>query len=370
MSRLTLLALALLFGTPGCMTPAPTRHVAGRSVDVRAARLDLALRFATEADRALEWMRSICPGTRDERPEIWVVDRIAPWRAFPLGKATDGLHLDFLWIDRIYLSEDAERGAVAHELGHCLLGADWNRLPPFMEEGLCNWFQTRQPGMERDGERRRLLRVTAALALGGELELRLDGSAAAENASTRIRFSSTLPGLDRIARHSSSALVLEDSEQRLTAHAHGYVLVERVVERVGLEGLIALCRRASREQRARVPLDWLYAAAGIEGSESMGRELLLAMQPEELTIMARSLTDPILRFLSKERGLARGSPDFERWLRAADPVLAIPGTELALELMNVDGVGEALAAARARAAVRLPQGDRVSSTEAQRKPLP
>ena len=96
------------------MTSAPPVHVAGRLADVRATELALALEVADRADRAAEWIRSVCPETREDRPEVWVVERIAPFRGFPLDTQTDGLHLDFLWIERIYLSETAESGAVTH----------------------------------------------------------------------------------------------------------------------------------------------------------------------------------------------------------------------------------------------------------------
>jgi hypothetical protein len=337
--------LPLLFAA--CMTPAPPVRVAGALVTVHAESEHAARELARRADDAAAWIRSICPETRSSRPVIWRVEHIEPFRGFPFAEETDGLHFQFLCIDRIYLAQYAESGAETHELGHYLLGGDWRRLPPFLQEGLANWFHIHDPGV--DGTLRGdLLSAIAALALGVDVLIELRPTTSPGLVQPRglrgsFGFTSQLPGPEQVATRSKSALVFQPIAERLTAHAHGYVLVERVIARKGLTGLLDLCRRARQENRARVPLEWLYAAAGVADEHGLRHAVQAELSPGAFELALAHLAEALLDQLAQEHGFARQSPAFARWLGEVDPLLTLPENGLELRLLELDGLSGLLA---------------------------
>lgn len=343
--RLALLtALVLPVVTTACMTPAPPAHVATPLVDVRADSVEQARSVGALADRRTTWIREVCPATREARPQVWIVDEISPFRGFPMAKETTGLHFDFLWIDRLYVRQDDLDGALTHELGHFLLGSAWDPLPPLLEEGLCDWLRIHVPDAVAD-HRREHLEVMAVLALGGELDLwtTREEEGLARRGRAALDFHTSLPDLEAVSGHSSMGLLFGRHDQRLAAHALGFVLMERLVDHVGLDGVLALCARAKDEHRGQVPLAWVYEAAELSGPQDLGRALLASMTADELELLVDRLADDLLDFLASSRGLQVGSREFVQWLDEANVVVALRASEHALRLLDQEAVGVALA---------------------------
>ena len=332
---------ALLAFAPGCLTPPPPVRVETAFAEVRAGTLERAEEVGELADRKTAWIRRVCPSTRDARPPIWVVeDRISPFRGFPLARETTGLHFDFLWIDRIYVREDDLDGALTHELGHFLLGSDWDPLPPFLEEGLCDWLRIHDPQKVPD-QRRSQLTVMAVLALGGELYVRAtlpDGDGRSRRHAT-LDFFTSLPDVEAVSGHSSMGLLFGRADERLAAHALGYVIVERLEQRVGLDGILELCERAREERLARVPLEWVYEAAGLRGPEDLAATLAASLNEEQLELLVSSLAEDLLEFLGESQGYTVPSDDFLSWLDAAEVTVALPASESSLRLVDLVAVG-------------------------------
>ncbi len=154
---------------------------------------------------------------------------------------------------RIELGEDALQRldfALAHELVHWLVhGTTWDRLQLAVEEGLADHVALRLAPQWR-----------------AEREADLRGSAWI------------------VHRHGWEALLALTKRNRGSASEEllsgTYVLGAFLVERVGLDGLRALCRRAEERGLADVPPGWILEAAGLDASN---RDLELARWSAEPT---------------------------------------------------------------------------------------
>lgn len=184
----------------------------------------------------------------------------------------------------------APENVLAHELVHHSLGASWNTLPPVLEEGLCEVI-AEDVSRASDASERGARLVALHTWAGGGFELpesvraRLDdGSPASVRASMRVSWTSMPADLPKPSSLlASDALLPRDDEalnQRGFADAVAYVLVRRI----GIDALHALCVRAGREGRSRVPASWILASAGLDDGDADGwRDAARALEgPREL----------------------------------------------------------------------------------------
>jgi hypothetical protein len=176
---------------------------------------------------------------------------------------------------RIHLRESAHSLArtLAHELVHSSLGQSWEALPGTIEEGLCDVVSVLLCPEDSVGMRTGRLSA-AAFATGGlELEVELYLPAEPSFASLQVGCLSRLrlqgdvrPGFDPAdvftipAGLSTTELPTNDKK---ALYGLSYLLVDRLVERIGFAGLHGLCLRATREGLDEVPAEWLLEAAGI-----------------------------------------------------------------------------------------------------------
>jgi len=116
-----------------------------------------------------------------------------------------------------------------------------------------------------------------------------------------------------------------------------------VIRRSGLVGMLDLCHRARKEGRARVPLDWLYEAAGVGDENGLRHAVLTDLSPGAFEVVLGNVAGTLLDQLAEEHGLQRGSPEFARWLGEVDPLLTLPENGLAKRVLELDGISGYLA---------------------------
>lgn len=314
-ARLRLMAIAVAaFLSGGCLVAPPTEDVQARDGLVRAGTLERAQVVASALDRLAPGVLERVPDSRRCRLEVWVQDVPALYehQADAYSDA-DGFFAE--QAGRIHLrdgSDHIER-TLAHELVHASLGPSWKSLPGTLEEGLCDYVSTLLcPDAAGRLAAGRL--SSAAFATGG-LSLDVDlAEPATERAgehdvcwSARLR----LEGEPRVnvdpfrvfdleAGLSSTAL---SGVQKKAYYGIAYLLVRRIAERVGLEGLHELCLRANAEGLDQIPAERVLEAAGL-GLDRAGLRgaILAAFGPAELEALVGShpefLAATVARYLA------------------------------------------------------------------------
>lgn len=308
------LALVLLLA-PGCLTPPPPGRWEAPELLVRADSDARAGELGRAALGDLTWVRATLPGLRDVRPEVWEVERISPFRGFPLRESTTGLTFRFLWVERIYLDDGAERGSATHEFGHFLLGPVWDPLPPFLEEGLCEWLAVNAPTRSREEQRgarqRRVVRLAgAALGLAPGLVLECAGTDGGRIATT-IEYTLGAADLEEAARFGPRRMLNGHDVDRALGFGYGLALVEAGVERFGIEGWFELCAAAGRRAEARLDLPAVLAALGMDGVDDFRARFLATLEREVLVLAL----DQVVGDLASTGPLAQVLEDLEPSLR-------------------------------------------------------
>lgn len=282
----------LLFLAPalgGCLAAPPRERIASRAGVVRAATQAEAEEVSALLGTLSSQVVALLPDAEiGSELEVWLQEEPGLYRfPAPASGTAEGL-----WSAnhaRILLSsgaEDLER-TLAHELVHAALGDTWRTLPGSLEEGLCDVVSAR---VSNEGAPRlRAGRLSsAALACGGlgiELEVReSDGSRRGWTA--RIVLSGDEPARDPLAvfrvQAGLSSTRLRSGVKR-SYYGLSFLVVERVVERVGLEGLHELCLEAGRQGLSQVPHTWLLEAAELSSDpEEWRRAAVMALGPLEL----------------------------------------------------------------------------------------
>ncbi|MFT5050767.1 MAG: hypothetical protein ACI8QZ_002170 [Chlamydiales bacterium] len=220
---------------------------------------------------------AMVPDTKLDELEVWVQDRPSLYRN-PRPAVADA---EGLWSeshDRILISRHADslERTLAHELVHAALGASWRALPGSLEEGLCDAISAR---LAPDGAAR--LRAgrfsSAALGCGGlTMDLKIVQETGERNDSpwpsppiwsARIALTSEeLPTDGHLSVFKVQAGLSSSTLASTTKRGYyglSYLLIERIIERQGLEALNELCVQSIRAGHSKVPTAWLLAAAGL-----------------------------------------------------------------------------------------------------------
>lgn len=245
---------------------------------------------------------ALLPDSELDDLEVWIQEHPSLYRTSHEA-ASDA---EGLWAEshsRILLSRSADNleRTLAHELVHAALGATWRPLPGSLEEGLCDLISARISS--KGAARLRAGRLSsAALACGG-LKMELD-----------IGRSARVAGPHRggwLAR-----IVLTGEEQEPDAHLDvfrveaglsssnltsgikrgfyglSFLVVARIVEAYGVDGLHEMCEVAASDGFSRVPQSWLLAAADLDRDQSTWRRAAAeAFGEAELVELLRMYSD-------------------------------------------------------------------------------
>ncbi len=288
--------------------------------------------------------------------EIWMQEEPKLY-AFPAAAKSEA---EGLWAEdqRCILlargADDVER-TLAHELVHAGLGSSWDALPGSLEEGLCDWVAAQV--CSQGASRLRAGRLSsAALALGGlqlELELRpregesLDGGL--ERLAARIVLSGEEEPLPPGAHMDVFRLQAGLSTTRLAIsrkrsfYGLSYMIVDRVVAHIGLDGLHELCREAQARELASVPTGWLLEAAQLSSDPREWREVtLFALGETEIAEVLRMYPEFVVGALARAVQLTRGTSSATAGLARLSADLSLRGGSTHIDAARLDFIATAV----------------------------
>jgi hypothetical protein len=321
----------------GCLASPPREVLAGDGWRVRAD----SAQEAREVGVLLEGLRprllaALPDSSLPPSLEVWMQDRPHLY-ALPIASTNEA---EGLWAEdrsRILIArgaDDIER-TLAHEMTHAALGPSWRTLPGSLEEGLCDAVAARLcPGGSARLRAGRL--SSAALALGGlKLTLELNAPGDEENSAQAIRARIVLSGEEaalaqdehlRVFRVQAglSSTRIEASAKR-SYYGLSYLVVERILERVGFEGLHEMCATAEREGLSSVPYMRLLAAADLGPErEDWWQAALQSLGHDELVEIVRMYPEFVVdtlegHLIARSLGESGGGESGEGLLRGGDP---------------------------------------------------
>ncbi len=268
------LGAILLALAAGCQAVPPSQRVPTELGAVRADELDRAQELAAALTELAPRVAELLPASRPRPVDVWVQKEP---RLFRFGKAAHQ-EADGFWAlgpRRIHLREGADdlRRTLAHELTHAFLGGDWEALPGTLEEGLCDLLSAL--AVPEGALRMRAGRLSAAAFCLGGLALRIEVGTPAthptQGPELAIAATVVLEGLldeplapwDVFRERAGLSTARMGPARKKALYGLAYLVIERAHRRVGLEGLLGLCRRARAESRAHVPEAWLLEAADL-----------------------------------------------------------------------------------------------------------
>ena len=297
-----LLGLAGLLLLGACAATPPPVAVATPYGVVRAETEEKASEVAVMLRDLAPRVQEVLPGTTDRPIDVWVQKVLRDGSHGERAEGVKGFTLlsgEFK-AKRIHLLEDGELSwYLAHELVHAQLDQSWRTLPGLLEEGLGDVVA--EMLNEEHAERIRAHRLFTSSGFFGGVLFRLayqqidapEGGSPWVEAPIRIEVLDGAVDADvrellALSRHSLRKVYKEVPEP---FYGLAYLVVSRIVERRGLEGLHELCQEAEARSLEVVPVDEMLAAADLDPKafdpeflsslfgEDETRQLLL-MQPE------------------------------------------------------------------------------------------
>lgn len=297
----------------GCMVSPPAASLASPAGTVRAPSPARAAEVSAMLERLAPRVLGLLPDSRAAVREVWVQDTPALY-SFQTSAYSDA---DGFWAEgaaRIHLRDRADNveRTLAHELVHASLGSSWKTLPGTLEEGLCDYVSTVVcPNAAARLCSGRL--SSAAFATGGlvlELELLLpaeDPDLASEvGYAARLRLDGDPPvrvdPLRTFAVHAGLSSSDVAPEEKKAFYGLSFLVVRRIVERVGIDGLHEVCTQATSDGLSSVPVERLLAAAGLDDRRETWRAAIRSeIGPSELFELVRNhpefIVQPVVRFL-------------------------------------------------------------------------
>ncbi|RKY19147.1 MAG: hypothetical protein DRQ55_11430 [Planctomycetota bacterium] len=347
LALLPLLVLALVLALPlgACRSGPPQVAVDTPYGRARADSIEQAQAVAQLLARHGPRVRALLPDTLAVDPEVWLDDfsrdeRLAE-RPEVVGLSTPGQGRIRIRADR--LGRDADF-VLVHELVHALLGPGWAPLPALVKEGLCDAVAGRLVPAAAPNVRALRLFEAATLDTGLALELSWFGPGDVDRKRVTIPITRKGHGVpwEQLGRP-GAGVHLDD--QRTQLYGAGWLLTERVLERVGFDGLYALCARASAEGLDPVPMTWLREAGGLaRGTDAWAAAVLQRVGPAELAAQSAALAPELSVWLSTSLKPWFPGLDARHFLDSALPTLGWEGGEARVALATVPALRAALAA--------------------------
>lgn len=269
-ARFPLWILPLLLLGSCAVTRVPPHAAASRFGSVHAADPAVASEYARILDEVGPVVARAVPGLVIEPVDLRVVDGISDTYHMETQGQFAGATFERgsdRWVElRADLDPGARRGVLAHELVHRWLGPAWTSLPPAFEDGLADVIGDAIRGEDTPRDRMRSF-VACWLTLNDTLTL--DQNAAPidpEEARFAITFRADIQrlkpaeivdtmGRDLVGYHSI------DDPRRFAVVA---VLSRRVMSHLSVDKLFDLCQDAAAEGLVRVPVQRIFAAAGLD----------------------------------------------------------------------------------------------------------
>lgn len=360
-------ALGLLIaGLSACQVLPPEHGAATGSGSVRASTPERANAVAALFERLEPEVLALLPEARERALDVWVQDRPALYR-FAQGAYQDADGFFSESQDRIHLragADDLER-TLAHELVHAHLRGAWRALPGTLEEGLCDHVSGELCPAGRSALRAGRLSC-AAFALGGlALDLAVQVPLGPGNPKPRLAFQARLrvegdPPMEveplgvfqRQAGLSSSRLT---ATEKKAYYGLAFFVADRLVRRVGIEGLHRLCAEALAQEESRVPAGWLLAAAGLDANPATWRAALEEeFEEDDLRALVEGHAEFLTHTLIEVLGAAVVEGEDGTGLAGVRAELSVAGTARRIDLLSIPEVRASLVqASRARRAVAL-----------------
>ncbi len=342
-ARALVAPLALVLGA--CQVLPPSEEARGSQGTVRAASQARALEIVRALDDLAPRVRALLPDARERPLSVWVQE--VPelyWLPHTIMPEADGFYAPGM--HRIHLREQAEdlERTLAHELVHATLGESWEALPGTLEEGLCDVIAARL--CPASAARLRAGRLSSACLALGSIEFELEGSLPAEACADGVRLcflahlrvdGPTAAPVDPLdVLRSSAGLSSAKLSPHLKKALYGLagMVVQRIVDRRGIEGLHELCLRARSTGQRHVPSGWILEAAGLDCDRETWRSALLeGIGSEELLEFVRGhpdlATPALMDFLGRQRAAALPGPV----LRALHARLGLPRSGASIDLL-------------------------------------
>ena len=336
--RLGLLAALLV---ASCV--APPRHAV--SVEGGVVRADDPALAAAAAELFVEARAGLAarvPGLQETTVDVWVQEEpradflprgAGSFTAFTLQRRGAN--------PRLHLPEDRWRETLTHELVHALLGESWEPLPQLVEEGLADLL-----GIELGwGPEGRLMRLADA---AGEDSNLYTISWRIERPNRRPSVGSSVWGtgghspeeppweLDELLAIEGADGWLELGSTAIDfRYGAGLVLAERLVERVGIDGLHRLCVEAAARGETNLDPRLVCELAGVEDLGAVISEARIGLPAARFAaaLSDHSLGAALRRLI--ERRLAPAG-DLDEFLATHQPRLAV-GAGIELPLADVPG---------------------------------
>jgi hypothetical protein len=348
-----------------CMATPPQAVLAFEGGTVRASDVHEANALERLLSELQPKLLALVPDTAFEDIDVWLQDTPSLYR-FPREATADA---EGLWSPthrRIMLSRTADdvRRTLAHELVHAALGESWRALPGTLEEGLADHVST---GLCDEGAARlRAGRLSAAALAAGGLELVLSvqrvgdaGHDVRRGWSARVRLSGDESDPMDVFRLSAGL----SSTKLATGPKRGYyglafLVVDRIVERHGYEGLHALCTRATEEGHEYVPAAWLLAAAELTSDRDDWRRVAQAsMGTEELQELVEMYPDFLVDALVAYLERVRPDGQCSEWLATVEVEVSLADGAV----VPLSALPTVIAAVEARLALRVGAGQTLAA---------
>jgi hypothetical protein len=267
------LPLGVLALLAGCQLAPPKECAVHPLGVVRAEQRDDAERFGDLVATLQPEIKALLPDTPDRSTEVWVQKQLASRRGqrVPLNVKGFTLISEDHSRGRIHLREDVDHPEwfLAHELVHALLGETWKTLPAVLEEGLADVVAAElRPEL---APRIRALRAIEASLYLGRLKLVISHSGIgyrAGNGPLEIWFHYDEPR-DTLAIQDALTPDTYAFRERFgdmddALYGVGFLIVQRLRDRIGYEGLHELCLRAASEGREAIDPAEQLRLAGLD----------------------------------------------------------------------------------------------------------
>ncbi len=343
---LSLLLLASLLGA--CLAPPPPIVVETPFGVVRASSKDKASEIATLLRRLAPQVRALLPGSQDRPIDVWVQENLRVYRFQERPKSVRGFTLlsGEFEAKRIHLQESGQSPwYLAHELVHALIGPSWHTLPGILEEGLGDVVAEKLNREYQKHIRAHRLLNASAFTDGVDLTLRYNEPGRSNRRqprrlwpqteeTVRLRTQDPVPEgtLLKLLQTPRSELHQTWTEIPESFYGLSWLIVSRIEERHGLEGIHDLCGRAAREGYELVPAEWILEYAQLDAATLDAAFLRTAFKTEDLHTAIYLQPDAFADSLVQALAPMRERFGFRSFFfNSSAALIAADGTELQLK---------------------------------------